>query len=163
MRRWFQAALVLCVLVVASRAAHAGWILEGSLGKGYQFSKPRGATQTNLMIAPGVTFLADLLRLEVGFVGDLPDVKNSNFDLQIRPMFVLAPPILPIYGRAIFAVANVLHKNGPNTIIAYGAAAGLKFGVGPVGVFAEAGLLPRSISGSVYWAFEGRLGANLTF
>jgi len=162
MRRWFQAALVLSVLVIAP-AAHAGWILEGSLGKGYQVSNPKGATQTNLMIAPGVTFLADLLRLQVGFVGDLPDVKDSKFDLQIRPMFVLAPPILPIYGRAIFAIANLLHNNGPDTHIAFGAAAGLKFGLGPVGVFAEAGLLPRSIASNIYWAFEGRLGANVTF
>ena len=165
MRRWFQAALVLCVLVVASRAAHAGWIVEGSLGKGAKVSpSPVTQTQTNIMIAPGVTLLADVLRLEIGFVADLPDVKASKFNLQFRPMVVVAPPILPIYGRAIFAITNVL--KGPTTI-AYGAAAGLKFGFGPVGVFAEVGLLPRSVdpgTGSkINWVIEGRLGANLTF
>ena len=167
MRRWFQAALVLSVLVVAP-AARAGWIIEGSLGKGATVSpSPVRQTQTNLMIAPGVTFLADMLRLQLGVVGDLPDVKASKFDLQLRPMFVVAPPILPIYGRAIFAVANVFHNNGPKTLFAYGAAAGLKFGLGPVGVFAEAGLLPRSVEvmgvSKINWVIEGRIGANVTF
>jgi hypothetical protein len=165
MRRWFQAALVLSVLVVAP-AAHAGFIVEGSLGKGVKVSpSPAKQTQTNIMIAPGVTLLGDILRLEVGFVADLPDVKDSKFNLQFRPMVVVAPPILPIYGRAIFAVTNVLKGK---TTIAYGAAAGLKFGLGPVGVFAEAGLLPRSVedatgSSKINWVIEGRLGANLTF
>ena len=163
MRRWFQAALVLCLLAVAP-AARAGFILEGSLGKGVKVSpSPTKATQTNIMLAPGVTLLADILRLEVGFVGDLPDIKDSKFDLQVRPMVVVAPPILPIYGRAIFAIANVFHNNGTKTQFAYGAAAGLKFGLGPVGVFAEAGLLPRSVNSTINWVIEGRLGANLTF
>src|SRR4051794_3982865 len=133
MRRWFQATLVLGLLVAAP-AARAGWIVEGSVGKGVNVSpKPVKATQTNLMIAPGYTII-DLVRLELGFVGDLPDIKASKFDLQLRPMLVVAPPIFPLYGRAIFAIQNVFHNNGPKTVIAYGAAAGLKFGLGPVGV-----------------------------
>ena len=44
-----------------------------------------------------------------------------------------------------------------------GAALGLKFGLGPVGVFAEAGFLPRSINSTINWVIEGRIGANLTF
>jgi hypothetical protein len=163
MRRWFQAALVLGLLAIAPAAARAGWIVEGSLGKGVKVSpKPATATQTNIMIAPGYTLL-DILRLELGVVSDLPDVKASKFDLQFRPMLVVAPPIFPLYGRAIFAVANVLHNNGPKTVLAYGAAAGLKLGFGPVGVFAEAGLLPRSVNSTISWVIEGRLGANLTF
>jgi hypothetical protein len=162
MRRWFQATLVLGLLAAAP-AARAGWIVEGSLGKGVSVSpKPVKATQTNIMIAPGYT-LIDILRLELGVVGDLPDIEASKFDLQLRPMLVVAPPIFPLYGRAIFAIANVFHNNGPKTVIAYGAAAGLKFGLGPVGVFAEAGVLPRSIASKIDWVIEGRLGANLTF
>jgi uncharacterized membrane protein YqaE (UPF0057 family) len=164
MRRWFQAALVLCSLALVPAAAHAGWILEGSVGKGATVSpSPVTATQTNLMLAPGVGLLSDILRLQVGFVGDLPDLKNSKFDLQFRPMLTVAPPILPIYGRAIFAVANVFHNNGPKTLIAYGAAAGLKFGLGPVGVFVEAGFLPRSIASRINWVIEGRAGVALFF
>ena len=159
MRRWFQAALVLCLLAVAP-AARAGWILEASVGKGVQVSpSPVAATQTNLMLAPGFTFLS-LLRLELGLVGELPDLKDSKFDLQLRPMLVVAPPILPLYGRAIFAVTNLLEGK---TTIAYGAAAGFKLGVGPVGVFAEAGLLPRSVASKISWVVEGRVGANLSF
>ena len=134
------------------------------MGKGVRVSpSPVTATQTNLMLAPGVGLLDDILRLEVGFVGDLPDISNSKFDLQIRPMVVVAPPILPIYGRAIFAVANVFHNNGTKTLFAYGAAAGIKFGLGPVGVFAEAGFLPRSVMSRINWVIEGRAGVALFF
>jgi hypothetical protein len=162
MRRWFQAALVLGVFAVAP-AARAGWIVEGSVGKGVKVSpSPVKATQTNLMLAPGYTLL-DIVRLEVGLVGDLPDLQASKFDLQVRPMLVVAPPIFPLYGRAILAVTNIFHNNGPKTVIAYGAAAGLKFGLGPVGVFAEAGVLPRSVASQISWVLEGRLGANLSF
>jgi hypothetical protein len=164
MRRWYQAALVLCFLALAPAAAHAGFILEGSVGKGILVSPaPVKATQTNLMLSPGITLLDDILRLQVGFVGDLPDISNSKFDLQIRPMLVVAPPILPIYGRAIFAVANVFHNNGPKTLFAYGAAAGLKLGLGPIGVFLEAGFLPRSVNSRINWVIEGRGGVALFF
>ena len=164
MRRWYQAALVLCFLALAPAAAHAGMILEGSVGKGVKVSpSPVKATQTNLMLAPGVTLLDDILRLQLGVVGDLPDLQASKFDLQFRPMLVVAPPIIPIYGRAIFAVGNVLHNNGPKTVFAYGAAAGLKFGLGPVGVFAEAGFLPRSVASKINWVIEGRAGAAFFF
>jgi hypothetical protein len=153
---------VLCLLAVAP-VAKAGWIIEGSLGKGVKVNpKPVAATQTNVMIAPGFTII-DLIRLELGVVADLPDISNSKFDLQFRPMVVIAPPIIPIYGRAIFAIANVLHNNGDKTVIAYGAAGGLKLGVGPVGVFAEVGFLPRSVMSNISWVIEGRLGANLSF
>jgi hypothetical protein len=164
MRRWFQAALVLCSLAVAP-VARAGWIVEGSLGKGVNVSpKPVKATQTNIMIAPGYT-LVDILRLEVGVAADLPDVEKSKFDLEFRPMLVVAPPIFPLYGRAIFAVTSLLH----DVTIAYGAAAGIKLGFGPLGVFAEAGFLPRSLkdpvtgSRQIHWNIEGRLGANISF
>lgn len=162
MRRWFQATLVLCVLAFAP-AARAGWVLEGSLGKGAKVSpSPVQQTQTNIMITPGYAVL-DMLRLELGFVADLPDVKNSKFDLQLRPMITIAPPLLPLYGRAIFAVTNLTEAGGAKRTIAYGAALGLQFGLGPVGVFAEAGMLPRSINSQINWVLEGRLGAILSF
>jgi hypothetical protein len=147
-------------VLVAAPAARAGWIVEGSIGKGVKVSpSPVKATQTNLMLAPGYGLL-DILRLEVGLVGDLPDIEASKFNLQVRPMVVVAPPIFPLYGRAILAVTNILHGK---TTVAYGAAAGLKFGLGPVGLFAEAGVLPRSINSQISWVLEGRAGANLSF
>jgi hypothetical protein len=159
MRKWFQGAVVLCLLAVAP-AARAGFILEGSVGKGAKLSpSPVAAEQTNIMIAPGITFLS-LLRLQVGFAWDLPDLEGSRHDLEIRPMLTVSPPLLPLYARAIFAVTNLVHEK---TTVAVGAALGLSFGVGPIGVFAEAGILPRSRLSRVNWVVEGRLGGYLTF
>jgi hypothetical protein len=159
MHRWLQAALVLCLLSLAP-AARAGWIIEGSVGKGAKVSPtPRQATQTNIMIAPGVTFLS-LLRLELGLLNELPDTKNSKFNLELRPMLVVAPPILPLYGRLVLGITNLI--DGPTTV-AWGAAGGVKIGIGPVGVFAEAGFLPRSRNNTLNWVIEGRLGGYIGF
>jgi hypothetical protein len=158
MQRCFQAALVLSLLFLAS-TAHAGFIIEGSVGKGARISpNPKGATQSNIMIAPGLT--VPFLRFELGILNELPDLKNSKYNLELRPMIVLAPPILPLYGRAIFAVTNLLHGD---TRIAWGAAGGVKIGVGPLGVFAEVGFLPRSIASTLVWVVEGRLGGYVGF
>jgi hypothetical protein len=158
MRKWFQGALVCCLLAMAP-AARAGLIVEASVGKGTKFSpKPVTAEQTNVMIAPGVTL--PFVRLELGFAWDLPDTSASKHDLELRPMVVIAPPLLPIYGRAIFAVTNLVHGK---TTVAYGAALGLSIGLGPIGVFAEAGILPRSRLSQINWVLEGRLGASIGF
>lgn len=164
------ATVVLASVLAFPMAAKAGWIVEGSYGKGVNVSpEPVKATQSNIMIAPGFTI--PFLRFEVGFVNALPDLKNSEYDIEIRPMIVVAPPILPLYGRAIVAVTNLLENNGKTTV-AYGGAAGLKLGLGPIGVFAEAGLLPRSVEiltatgakdEKIFWVVEGRLGATLEF
>lgn len=152
---------LLCVFVtwLAASAAHAGWGIEASIGKGAKLSpSPVSAEQVNLMIAPG--FGIPFFRFELGLAGDLPDVKNSKFDLEIRPMVVVAPPVLPLYGRLVVAVANLLNDE---TEIAFGGAGGLKFGLGPLGVFAEAGLLPRSRMSRLSWVIEGRVGASFGF
>jgi len=93
--------------------------------------------------------------------GDLGDVKNSKFDLQLRPMIGIYPPILPLYARAIFAFQNLLHS--PRHM-AIGAAAGIKIGLPFIGlgVFAEAGVLPRFAS-TTQMVVEGRLGAYWAF
>ncbi|MBC8134128.1 MAG: hypothetical protein H7X95_14195, partial [Deltaproteobacteria bacterium] len=90
--------------------ANAGWVIEGSVGKGGRVNAPRGWEPTNVMVAPGYQFLG-ILRAQLGLVGDLGDVKNSKFDLQLRPMLGIYLPIFPIYGRAIFAFQNLV--NGP--------------------------------------------------
>lgn len=164
------AALVLTSLLALPATARAGWIVEASVGKGARLSpSPVRAEPTNVMIAPGFTI--PFLRFEVGLVNSLPDVKDRKYDLEVRPMVVVAPPILPLYGRAIFAFANLLHSEQRE--LAYGAALGLKFGLGPVGVFAEAGVLPRkrkftdetqmTTRSQMAWILEGRLGATLEF
>lgn len=118
---------------------------------------------TNLMIAPGVS-VAGMLKLELGVLGNLGDVKGSKFDVDLRPMVVIAPPLFPMYGRAIFAVTDL--ANGPRKI-QYGGALGVSFGALGFGGFVEAGLLPRVVevtdatgakSDKTYWLAEGRVG-----
>jgi hypothetical protein len=160
MRKWFQGGVVLLCLLAVVPAAKAGIIVEGSLGKGASLSpSPVRAQPTNVMIAPGLTFLS-VLRAEVGFVWALPDVQPHKSEVEIRPMLTLAPPIFPLFGRLIFGFTNLV--DGPRKV-AVGASGGIKFGVGPVGVFAELGVLPRSFNTTVSWVMEGRAGVALEF
>jgi hypothetical protein len=159
MRKWFQGALVLSLLAATPAVARAAIIVEGSFGKGSKVSpSPTHATPTNFMVAPGLAI--PFVHLQLGLVWDLPDVEPKQHNLELRPMITIAPPILPLYGRVVFAVTNLVHDK---TTIAYGAALGLSLGLGPIGVFAEAGVLPRSSDSKINWVIEGRLGASLTF
>ena len=172
--RKFVMAAVLTLSVLLPAVSQAGWVVEGSLGKGGQVSSPRAWERINFMVAPGLSVLS-LLRLQLGIVGDFADTSGSKTDLELRPMVTIVPPLLPIYGRAIFAVTNLAGRSGVKREIAYGAAGGLRFGLGPIGVFGEVGVLPRSRdfpSGSVtapttsskfVWIVEGRVGAYLEF
>jgi hypothetical protein len=155
-----SAGLALAVVTAVPLAARAGWVVEGSVGKGVRLNPDVKADQSNVMIAPGYTLLDAMIRIELGVVANIPDIKNSSFDFGLRPMVVVVPPILPIYGRAIFAVTNLI--NEPRTI-AFGGAVGVKVAVAGLGLFAEAGLLPRSEQAQFRWHLEGRLGAFVTF
>lgn len=165
MRKLLAVVAFALVAAVGADRAHAGFVIEGSVGKGITLNQGAGdATATNVMLAPGYELLG-LVRLQLGLVGQLADVEQSKFDLQLRPMIGFYPPILPIYGRLIFAVTNLLGENG-DTKVATGGAVGLKFGIPmtPLGVFAEAGVLPFfDVANSTLWVLEGRLGAFLAF
>ncbi len=147
--------------LLAPLSAHAGFIIEGSVGKGMDLKPEVKATPSNVMVAPGLSLLADMLRLEVGLVAELPDVKNSKFDFGVRPMVVVSPPVLPIYARGILGFSNLTHKASRH--IEYGAALGFSISLVGLGVFAEAGLLPYSINDQFHWNLEGRLGAFYKF
>ena len=164
-------AVVLTFIVLLPGLSRADWELEASLGKGGQVTSPRAWEQLNLMITPG--YALSILRLQLGIVGDFADKSGSKTNLELRPMIAIVPPILPVYGRAIFAITNLAGRGGVKREIAYGAAGGLRFGLGPIGVFAEVGVLPRSrdypsgtgtgTSSKFVWIIEGRLGAYLEF
>lgn len=143
-------------------ALAAGLSLALSVGTGYRASPNSGRINTNIMLAPGVSIIDDILRLEVGFVGDLADVEASEYDLQIRPMAVVQLPALPIYGRLIVGATNLV--NGPRAF-AFGAAAGIRLGLGDTAsVFGEVGYVPRAVSGSAFENIvEGRAGVGLGF
>jgi hypothetical protein len=142
--------------LAGSASAHAMGV-EVSLGKGAAISPDTAAQPLNVMVAPGFSFA--ILRLQLGLVADVPDVKDSEFDIGLRPMLTISPPILPLYGRIVFAVNSLLN----DVTVAYGAALGLSFGLGGIGIFAEAGLLPRSVQDTFTWVLEGRLGVSLGF
>jgi len=170
--RKFVLAAVLSSTLLLPAASQAGWVVEGSLGQGGQVSSPRAWEQLNFMVAPGVSILS-ILRLQLGIVGDFADTSGSKTNLELRPMVSIVPPILPIYGRVIFAVSDLLGRSGTKREFAYGAAGGVRFGLGPIGVFAEIGVLPGSRyfvqSGSTDLAskyalvIEGRVGAYIKF
>lgn len=161
--------LGLAVLVVAlwaaPRAASAGPLLEASLGLGWWVSPPSAPISVesrqplNVMIAPGYGLLGDLLKVQVGVAGSgIGDVSNDSFRLQIRPMVTLSPPLFPLYVRGILAFMDVTHDQTRQT--AFGAAAGLGFGLAGFGIFAEVGALTFS-SGGQQWIVEGRAGISL--
>jgi hypothetical protein len=115
-----------------------------------------------------------MFRLQLGIVTDFADKAGSKTNLELRPMLSIVPPILPLYGRVIFVVNDLLKGK---TEIAYGAAAGLRIGtpsigfVPAMGVFAEVGALPRNrdfpngstTDSKLAWIVEGRVGAYLDF
>ncbi len=180
--RKFLVAATLSTLILLPTAARAGFLVEASLGKGYQAAPtPRGWEQLNLNIAPGYAPslpVLSMFRLQLGIVTDFADKSASKTNMELRPMISFVPPILPIYGRVIFVVNNLLDRGGKREI-AYGAAAGVRIGtpsigfVPAMGVFAEVGALPRSrdfpdstgtgTTSKLAWIVEGRVGAYLDF
>ena len=150
---------VAALVAFAPGSAEAGWVIEGSLGKGAEISPDQRAEPTNVMFAPGYQLLG-IVRLQLGLVGELADVENRDFDLQLRPMIGIYPPILPIYGRLILAVEGL--RDDPT--IAVGGAGGIKFGIPftGLGIFAEVGVLPRLVD-NTQLIVEGRVGAYWAF
>ncbi|HZZ83251.1 MAG TPA: hypothetical protein VFE30_01845 [Anaeromyxobacteraceae bacterium] len=153
-------------LTAAPAAARAGVVLDASVGKGWKVSPGSEATPTNVMLAPGISFLDGVLQAQLGVVANLTDVRSSSyqspkFDMELRPMLKVAPPLVPFYGKAIFAVTN-LTGNAGSTSVAYGAALGTELKLPVVGLFLEAGALPRSVNGTFVWVLEGRAGVSLS-
>jgi hypothetical protein len=174
MRRLTLAAVAVLGLSLLPRPALAGPVLEFSIGSGAQ-QNPSSMERvpTNLMLAPGWGF-AGILKLELGLAANLADVQSSRFDLELRPMLVVSPPLFPLYLRGITVVQNLL--NGPTTA-GYGGALGMSFGLFGAGFFMEAGGLARTVTVSTVtggtspptsqnelrWGFEGRAGAYYSF
>jgi hypothetical protein len=149
-------AFALLLSLAVPMSAQAGFGVEGSVGKGVALD-PTKAQPTNLMLAPGYGLL--FLRLQLGIAADLPDVKESKFDLGLRPMLTISPPVLPLYARLVLAWNNLFH----DTTVAYGGALGFGLSFASIGVFAEAGLLPRDYQDKLQWVIEGRAGVSLGF
>jgi len=175
--RKFLVAATLSTMILIPAAARAGFVVDASLGKGYQASPtPRGWDQLNLEIAPGYKPslpVLSMFRLQLGIVTDFADKSGTSTNMELRPMLSFVPPVFPLYGRAILEVSNLLGRNGAKREIAYGGAVGARIGtpsigfVPAMGIFAEVGALPRSrdfgTGSKVAWIVEGRAGAFLEF
>lgn len=165
--RTLSTALLALALLAAPAASRAGWFLEGSAGQGWEYKPDHLRQPLNLMVTPGYQLL-DFLSLECGAVATLANVKNSKFDVQLRPMAELTLPLIPIYAKAIFGITGL--ANSP-VKVQYGGALGWRIGLGGVSLFLEAGLLPSNVevkdpttgakSNQLIWIGEGRLGVHL--
>jgi hypothetical protein len=165
--------LLTLALLASPAAARAGFLFEGSVGSGLRAGV--GSTEripTNVMATVGYGF-AGMLKLEVGAVANLGDVKSSSvasssqIDWDLRPMVVISPPLVPIYLRGIAGVSSLKVKP---TKFTYGAALGAGFGLFGVGAFIEAGAMQRRYElvlpggttvGKDGWQVEGRLGFSI--
>jgi len=165
-------AFILCAaaLMAVPSLAEAGIIIEASVGKGLQVkpTPPLNSdfagrlAQTNLLIAPGYA-IGQMLRAELGVLMDMPGKAagvKQDFQVRLRPMLVVSPPLLPLYGRLIFGMANVLKKD---RVIEYGAALGVGASLFGLGLFAEAGVIPQAADAGTVWIVEGRAGGFFTF
>jgi hypothetical protein len=152
---------LLAAVMIAPQAARAGFVLEASLGRGMQVApefKPE-IGRTNLLLAPGYG-LGEVLRAEIGFVFDVPDGTNPDLNLRVRPMLVIDPPVLPLYGRVIVGMANVLDDT---RAFEFGGAIGAGAELGGVGIYAELGVLPQASDDDFLWLLEGRAGVYISF
>ncbi len=153
-----SSALVAAALLLAPLSARAGLLFEGSAGSGITLSPHSGdRIPTNLMLTGGYSF--PVFKLELGVVGNLGDVDNSKFDLDLRPMLVIQPPLFPFYARGIVGMSGL--AEGPSAVT-YGGALGVRLGALGVGAFLEAGAISRRIKVNDKekdaWYAEGRLG-----
>jgi hypothetical protein len=161
--RWVIVSVLLTSFAFAPAPAEAGPLVEVSLGQGYKLSPaPFDALGVNFMVAPGYSLFAGMLKLELGIMGNLGDVEQRSFDLNLRPMVVVSPPLFPAYARLILAIQGLV--DSPVTI-AYGGALGASFGIPftGIGVFGEVGVLPRSVASTNVWVLEWRLGGSYEF
>jgi hypothetical protein len=152
--RQLKWAIATAVILAVPLTANAGFIVEGSLGTGYGVSEPTGRVPTSVMIAPGYG-LGEMIRLELGLNFELGDVDFHSFDLQIRPMLVLDPPLLPFYVRGIVVFDNLIDDLDTNYGV--GGALGMSFSLAGIGIFGEVAGIPY-LKDSTYWVVEGRAG-----
>lgn len=149
--------LAVAVVLAIPAAANAGFVLEASVGRASQVSPWNSDQPTNIQIAPGFS-IADLVKAELGFVVDMQDGAKTN--LRLRPMLVINPPIIPIYGRIIVGYANLFDGDRH---FEYGGAVGVSVSFTVVGVFAEVGYVPQNTDAGFQHFVEGRVGAALSF
>jgi hypothetical protein len=161
--RLAHAALAAAALALVPAAASADAVVEASVGVPWRTNGDSERLPTNVMLAPGLQL--GPVAAQLGLAAGLGDVQDSDFELEVRPMLTIAPPLFPLYGRLILAVTNLLE--GPRDV-AYGGAVGLRFGALGARIFVEGGVLPRTVDAPgaddpFLWVVEGRAGVGFVF
>ena len=164
----------IAALLLAAAPARAGVGLELSVGTGVRHgvgALERSPSSVEATVGLPVT---SALRLALGAVADLADVKASANDrsagrpeLALRPMLVLAPSLSPFYLRAIAGVTSL--RDGPRRFT-WGGAVGVSASLIGLGAFAEAGALQRRYATALLgggssertgWQLEARAGFSI--
>jgi len=149
--------LAVAVALAIPAAAKASIVVEASVGRAAQVSPWNSDQPTNLEIAPGIG-IGNMIKAELGFVVDWQNGQKTN--LRLRPMLVVSPPVIPLYGRLILGYDKMFSSDRH---LEFGGAVGVSFSVSAIGVFAEVGYVPQNTSAGVEHFVEGRLGAFLSF
>jgi len=173
MRKLSLALLTLALLASPAAASAGGLHLELSVGSGLRAGLgdvERIPTNAGVAVGYGLT---DMLKLQLGAFASLGDVKASvndtgagKFDVDLRAMVVVSPPVIPLYLRGIAGITDLVDGKSKVT---YGGALGLGFGMFGVGAFVEAGAMQRTYTVDVGgvtaskegWQVEGRIGASI--
>jgi hypothetical protein len=174
MRKPTLGLLTFALLALPTAASAGGLHLELSVGSGVRTTpSPQERIPTNVGATLGLG-LTDMLKLQVGAIANLGDVQESvsdvgasDFDVDLRGMLVIAPPLFPLYLRGIVGVTDLV-QGGNN--VTYGGALGLGFGLLGIGGFIEAGAMQRTYTVTLPeggegskdgWQVEGRLGVSI--
>ncbi|MEO1481113.1 MAG: hypothetical protein AAFU77_03325 [Myxococcota bacterium] len=154
--RLFFAALTLSGILVLPTLAQAQ-SFELSLGTGLKIQDDLDNERlpTNIMATIGFAGLP-IIEPQLGIVGDLGDVENSDFDLQLRPQVKVSVPVIPVYAKVIFSVVNLIGDE--ETEVYYGGGLGFELPFPLASPFVEAAYLPTSVDGLN--VFEARLGVG---
>jgi hypothetical protein len=170
MKRSLHPLVLLLMLTVAGAVIGHGrpaqarlltWTLSGSVGYGHEIHPLHGPQATNVMLTGGLGFIRDYIRLELGVLGAYGALRTHDrerVNLEFRPMIRLTPPLVPLYGRMIFAGINPFDAS---RTVAYGWALGGYVPLGRLAPFAELGALPRAVQGQFHWVLEGRVGLGV--
>lgn len=159
MRAHLVAGLALLASLLAAPSARAELTLSASGGVGVELRPQQQLEAGNVMLAPGYRLLGGLLRPELGVAvawEAARQLRPSRAGLELRPMLVVAPPLLPLYLRLVTSGVDLFSRR--YRTVAYGGALGLQLQVAGLGVFAEAGILPRQLQERLRWVLEGRVG-----
>ncbi|MEM6533052.1 MAG: hypothetical protein AAF654_10530 [Myxococcota bacterium] len=154
--RLFIATLTLSGILALPAMAQAQ-SFELSLGTGIQIrdNLDNERLPTNIMATVGYAGLP-IIEPQLGIVGDLGDVENSDFDLQLRPQVKVSVPVLPVYAKVIVSVVNLIGDD--DTELYYGGGLGLELPFPLASPFLEAAYLPTSAEGLN--VFEARIGVG---